>query len=262
MKGSWQGFILIAIGAASLMLLLRMAAGVVGVGVVAQRSNEITDDEALRELDRARDHLRLAQEVRLLRSDSVTVPVIWGLFKPVLLLPASSIDWPIERVRVVLLHELAHVKRLDGVTLLVTKAAVAIFWFHPLMWTLERAARAECERACDDLVLDSGTKPSDYAEHLLSIAKALPQVDPFRSVTLAMSRRSQLEGRLLSILQPHVRRGNFSSTAVATMAVLALVVLVPFASPSLPRRLMRSRQCSIFRRSSIRPTSSSRSTAN
>ncbi|HEY3055855.1 MAG TPA: M56 family metallopeptidase [Thermoanaerobaculia bacterium] len=229
-KGSWQGFVLIGIFAASLVLLLRMAAGVVGVGLVARRSNEITDDEALRELDRARDHLRLAQEVRLLRSNSVSVPVIWGLFKPVLLLPALSIEWPLERLRVVLLHELAHVKRLDGVTLLVTKAAVAIFWFHPLMWTLERVARSECERACDDLVLESGTKPSDYAEHLLSIAKALPQVDPFRSVTLAMSRRSQLEGRLLSILQPHVRRGNFSSTAVAATAVLAMLLLVPFAS--------------------------------
>ncbi|HEV8657405.1 MAG TPA: M56 family metallopeptidase [Thermoanaerobaculia bacterium] len=229
-KGSWQGFIILSIFAASLVFLLRMAAGVVGVGIVAQRSAEITDDESLRELDRARDHLRLSQEVRLLRSDSVSVPVIWGLFKPVLLLPASSIEWPIERVRVVLVHELAHVKRLDGLTLLITKAAVAIFWFHPLMWTLERVARAECERACDDLVLESGTKPSDYAEHLLSIAKAIPQVDPFRSVTLAMSRRSQLEGRLLSILQPHVRRGNFSSTAVAATAVLALLVLVPFAS--------------------------------
>jgi beta-lactamase regulating signal transducer with metallopeptidase domain/Flp pilus assembly protein TadD len=233
LKASWQGFVLIAIAAASLALLLRMAIGIAGVGVVARHSQEITDDDALRELDRACDHLRLPRAVRLLRSDRVSVPVVWGLAKPVLLLPASSIDWPLERLRVVLLHELAHIKRWDGLTLLVTKAAVAVFWFHPLMWSLEKLARAECERACDDLVLESGTKPSDYAEHLLSIAKALPQVDPFRSVTLAMSRRSQLEGRLLSILQPHVRRAHFSLTTVSTIAALSLLVLVPFASVKL-----------------------------
>ena len=229
-KESWQGFLVIGVIAASLALLLRMVAGVIGVGIVARRSTEITDETSLRELDKACDHLRLEREVHLLRSNNVTVPVVWGLLKPILLLPASSIDWPAERLRVVLLHELAHVKRYDGLTLLVTKAAVALFWFHPLMWSLERIARAECERACDDLVLESGTKPSDYAEHLLSIAKALPRVDPFRSVTLAMSRRSQLEGRLLSILQPHVRRGNFSPSVVGSIAALSLLLLVPFAS--------------------------------
>ncbi|MGZ5475460.1 MAG: TPR end-of-group domain-containing protein [Thermoanaerobaculia bacterium] len=229
-KGSWQGFILIGFVAASMALLLRMIAGVIGVGIVARRSVEITDDAALRELDQARGHLRLERDVRLLRSESVSVPVVWGLLKPILLLPSESKEWPIERLRVVLLHELAHVKRCDGVTLLVTKAAVAVFWFHPLMWTLERIARTECERACDDLVLAAGTRPSDYAEHLLSIAKALPRVDPFRSVTLAMSRRSQLEGRLLSILQPHARRGNFSFSAVGMIAALSLLLLVPFSS--------------------------------
>ncbi len=229
-KASWQGFLLMGIGAVALALLFRMAVGIAGVGVVARHSHQIADESALRELDRACDHLRLPRAVTLLRSDRVTVPVVWGLAKPILLLPASSAEWPAERLRVVLLHELAHIKRWDGLTLLATKVAVALFWFHPLMGSLERLARAECERACDDLVLDSGTKPSDYAEHLLSIAKALPQVDPFRSVTLAMSRRSQLEGRLLSILQPHVRRAHFSLTTVSTVAALSLLVLVPLAS--------------------------------
>ena len=229
-KHSWKGIVLIAIGFVSLLFLGRMAIGILGVRSVARSSEEVTDDMALQELDRARDHLQLGREVRLLRSPRVTVPVVWGFAKPILLLPASSIDWSRERLRVVLLHELAHVKRGDGITLLITRGAVAIFWFHPLMWALERAGRAECERACDDLVLATGTKPSDYAEHLLNIARALPHFDPFRSVTLAMSRRSQLEGRLLSILQPHIRRGNFSLRAVSAACALALMIIVPLAS--------------------------------
>lgn len=229
-KNSWQGLLLLAIFAVSAGFLFRMFAGILGVAKVVRSAEEIRDDEALLELDAARDHLELDRDVRLLRSPRISMPVVWGLFQPVLLLPLSSKEWSRERLRVVLLHELAHVRRYDGITLLITRAAVAIFWFHPLMWSLERLGRAECERACDDLVLASGTRPSDYAEHLLSIARALPHADPFRSVTLAMTRRSQLEGRLLSILQPNARRGSFSMRMVSTFVIAAIFVLVPIAA--------------------------------
>ena len=229
-KNSWQGWLLITIAGVSFAFLLRIVLGAAGVALVARRASVIADEESLRELDAATDHLRIGQDVRLLRSTEISVPVVWSVVKPVLMLPASSSTWTTERLRVVLLHELAHVKRWDGVTLLVTRAAVALFWFHPLAWSLERDARGECERACDDLVLASGAKPSDYAEHLLSIARALPHNDPFRSVTLAMSRRSQLEGRLLSILEPKARRERFSLRALSMLTAGALMVIVPLAS--------------------------------
>jgi beta-lactamase regulating signal transducer with metallopeptidase domain/tetratricopeptide (TPR) repeat protein len=229
-RNSWQGMILLALAGVSGLLLFRMALGIAGVGVVARRSAEVTDDAALMELDRACDHLQLGRPVRLLRSDGISVPVVWGFLNPILLLPAKSAEWSRERLRVVLLHELAHVKRGDGITLLFTRAAVALFWFHPMAWSLERLGRAECERACDDLVLATGTKPSEYAEHLLSIARALPHVDPFRSVTLAMSRRSQLEGRLLSILEPKAQRGSSSMRAISMVVTASLFVLIPLAT--------------------------------
>ncbi len=241
-KQSWEGLILLAVAGVSLILLLRMLVGIGGVWVVARGSENVTDEAMLRELDQAVGQLRLPRKVRLLRSPAISVPVVWGFFRPILLLPFSSTEWSPERLRVVLMHELAHVTRCDGITLLLSRAAVAIFWFHPLMWDLERASRRECERACDDLVLAGGTRASEYAEHLLSIARTLPHFDPFRSVTLAMSRRSQLEGRLLSILHPHIPRSSFSRRAVIFSAVMALLVIVPLAavrvvaSPSGPTR--------------------------
>jgi beta-lactamase regulating signal transducer with metallopeptidase domain len=90
----------------------------------------------------------------------------------------------------VLLHELAHQRRGDGMSLL-----------------LGRGARRDCERACDDLVLGAGTRPSDYAEHLLQIASEMPQARLAPVGGLAILRRNQLEGRLRSILLPGVHRG-------------------------------------------------------
>jgi len=229
-RSTWKGMIAFVVAAFALIMLIQMALGVLGVWFVARNAEELTHDQELLLLDQVRDELALKFEVRLLRSSRISVPVIWGFIRPVLLLPADVVTWPSERLRVVLLHELAHLKRFDGISLLLTRIAVSLFWFHPLAWSLERAGRSECERACDDLVLANGTKPSDYADHLLAIARSMPTFDPFRSVTLAMSRKSQLEGRLLSILQPHVARRVFSGRGVAIACTLAIAVIVPVSA--------------------------------
>ncbi len=229
-RSTWKGMIVVGFCIASLLMLGHMLLGIVGVWFVAREAEELTTDEALRELDAARDQLKLERDVRLLRSSRVAVPIVWGFRNPVLLLPPDVVTWPVERLRVVLLHELAHLRRWDGISLLLTRAAVSLFWFHPLAWSLERAGRSECERACDDLVLASGTKPSDYADHLLAIARTMPTFDPFRSVTLAMSRKTQLEGRLLSILQRDATRRFFSGRNVAIACALAVAVIVPVSA--------------------------------
>ncbi|HEX7153089.1 MAG TPA: M56 family metallopeptidase [Thermoanaerobaculia bacterium] len=229
-RNGWKGLIVLSIGVISLLLLAQMLVGMFGVGLVARRADLVDSDDALRELDAARKHLGLSRQVRLLRSERISVPVIWGIARPVLMLPADSIEWSRERLRVVLLHELAHLRRFDGITLLITRAAVSLFWFHPLAWSLHRAGRNACERACDDLVLASGAKASDYADHLLHIAKALPTFDPFRSVTLAMSRKSELEGRLLSILQAGISRSGFTKRGVAIACAIAAFVVIPISA--------------------------------
>jgi beta-lactamase regulating signal transducer with metallopeptidase domain/Flp pilus assembly protein TadD len=229
-RSTWKGMIVVFLGVAALLMVGHMAAGLFGVWMVVKGGRELTSDAMLRELDAARDALALGREVRLLASSRVAVPVVWGIFRPVLLLPEDAETWPIERLRVVLLHELAHLKRSDGVSLILTRLALSVFWFHPLAWSLERAGRSECERACDDLVLASGTKPSEYADHLLAIARAMPAFDPFRSVTLAMSRKTQLEGRLLSILQRDVARRVFSGRGVAIACALAVAVIIPVSA--------------------------------
>lgn len=229
-QSTWKGMIALALGGVTLLMFGQMLLGMAGVWHVTKNAEELTQDAALVELDHARDALALSRDVRLLRSGRISVPVLWGFFKPVLLLPADVVTWPAERLRVVLMHELAHLKRFDGISLIATRIAVSIFWYHPLAWSLERAGRSECERACDDLVLAGGTKPSEYADHLLAIARSMPTFDPFRSVTLAMSRKSQLEGRLLSILQPDVARRILSGRGVAVACALAVAVIIPVSA--------------------------------
>ena len=104
-------------------------------------------------------------------------------------------------MRVVLLHELAHIRRRDCLVHCLAQAALALHWCNPMMWMALARLRAERERACDDLVLVAGTRGSDYAEHLLDIARQFRR-QRMGVAAVAMARPSELEGRLLAILDP------------------------------------------------------------
>src|SRR5262249_7160870 len=121
-----------------------------------------------------------------------------------------------------------HIKRIDALTHTVAQAAAVLYWFHPLTWLTVRAMRADREHACDDQVLAAGTKASDYAHELLDIVSGLRQ--PALAGALAMARRSQLEGRVLAVLNPGLRRGGGSHRASLAAAVVVLGVALPIAA--------------------------------
>jgi beta-lactamase regulating signal transducer with metallopeptidase domain len=226
----WPTWLFPALLAVAAIFVARMLAGIVAVRWITAHAREIEDDALVRDFELAANRLGIARMVRLLATDRVHVPMVWGIHRPVLLLPAAALEWSRERLRVVFTHELAHLRRGDAITLLLTRVIAAVYWFHPLAWSLDRAARRDCEQACDDLVLASGTRASDYADHLLDIARSLPSSDPFGAVTLAMSRRSQLEGRLMSILQANARRGSVSGRAAMVAVLMAAVLVLPLAA--------------------------------
>ena len=164
--------------------------------------------------------------VRILSSRHTSVPVTWGWARPVVLVPEAGATWSAARKRVVLLHELTHVTRHDCASQLVAHVACAIYWFNPLVWLAARALRVERERACDEAVVADGTQASSYADHLLEIARGHQGVRWSSLAAVAMARRSQLEGRLLSILDAGQRRRPSRRTALALGTVMTGVVLI------------------------------------
>ena len=178
-------------------------------------------------LRRARAETAAPPRIRLLVSRDIAMPMTWGRL---LLLPAAAAGWSDDRANVVLLHELAHMRRADWITHLLARVAAALHWFNPLAWVALRAMTRERERACDDCVLAHGARPSEYAQHLLDIARA-GTCGPAFAAAPAMARASELEGRLLSILTPRRREtGRLVRRALALAGVLATTI-VAAASP-------------------------------
>jgi beta-lactamase regulating signal transducer with metallopeptidase domain len=156
--------------------------------------HRVTDrdwDELLGALQR---QLGIRRIIELSTSQARAIPQTWGLARPVILLPDNAADWPEPTRRIVLLHELAHIQRFDAAIQVVGRLAAALYWFHPLAWFALHRLRTECEHACDDCVVRTGERPTDYARRLLELANALRH--PRFAASVAMARSNTLEQRL------------------------------------------------------------------
>lgn len=215
----------------ALLVGARLAFGMLRVRRIGREAAPIRDWEWTEETRRLSRELEVGRPVELLESARVPVAMTSGLLRPLLLLCRQARLWEVERRRVVLLHELAHVRRGDWLWLLLAEVALAFYWWHPLAWVLSRQVRRDCERACDDLVLAAGTKPSVYAGHLLGIFRSLSAAAHPVAPAVASARPSHFEGRLRAILDPgqprrEMPRGRALISATGLFAAAAVIAVV------------------------------------
>jgi bla regulator protein BlaR1 len=108
----------------------------------------------------------------LLLSRESMEPGIFGIFRPVLIWPEGlSERLEDEHMKAILAHEMFHWQRLDNLTAAVHMVVEAAFWFHPVVWWMERRLVEERERACDEAVVQLGGEPGSYAEGLLKACR-------------------------------------------------------------------------------------------
>ena len=101
-------------------------------------------------------------------SDKVTVPAVYGVIRPKIVLPAATED-----DRYIIMHERAHIKRGDNVFRVLALAAVCVHWFNPLCWIFLKTYYADCELACDEAVA-AGLTAEEKKEYARAISKQMP----------------------------------------------------------------------------------------
>jgi beta-lactamase regulating signal transducer with metallopeptidase domain len=170
----------------------------------------------------------VARRARGMFSDEVNQPAAFGRR---VLLPASAKTWSGERLRIVLLHEEAHVARHDTLLAVIGDAACALYWFHPLAWILARRAGLERERACDDRVLNAGVAAGDYAEVMLDVARTLTRR---QAAAMPMAEASHIERRIRAILDPNTSRRPVHAMA-GLASILAAAPLLAALHGAIPR---------------------------
>jgi beta-lactamase regulating signal transducer with metallopeptidase domain len=229
----WQQWILGIWGTGVAVVLIRLLLGSLSVRRLGKDALRVDARHWLDVLETLKSRLGISGPICLKIGKQSIPPMTWGILRHVVLLPATAADWTTERQHLVLAHELAHVKRHDGVIQILVQAVCSLYWFNPLAWYAARQLRVARECACDDQVLRLGTGADDYADHLLQVARAVSPDRGLSMATVAMAHRSQLETRLLSILDTRTKRYPTSRSAALSIMVPALFLTLGVAAVSL-----------------------------
>ena len=173
---------------------------------------------------RWQDRHPLRRKVSVRLSGRVDAPMTYGLLRPVVLLPADT-DWrDEERLGLILGHEYAHIRRLDGLRKLILTAAVCLHWFNPLVWVMLTLANRDMEMACDEQVVRGmdGDGRAGYARALIDMAEARSGLAPL----VSHFSKSAMEERVTAIM----KRKKITALAVMVSILLTVGVTAVFAT--------------------------------
>jgi beta-lactamase regulating signal transducer with metallopeptidase domain len=189
-----------------IVFVLRLLGGHLSVARIARRGTERAEADWLADAAEAASLLGLRRAVRLRRTEAIGVPAVGGWLRPTVLLPPESDLWNRSQRRVVLLHELAHIRRGDCLIQPLAALAAAVHWFNPLVHLANLRLRVEQERACDDHVLHVGVGATDYAQHLCEIVQGSRRTGFPMWAALGMNPAARLEQRIKALLDRKRRR--------------------------------------------------------
>lgn len=163
----------------------------------------------------------IPERVRLLASDRIVTPVVFGIVRPKIILPSFLLSEKSGRLKFVLAHEAAHVRRGDNLWKVIMLLAVCIHWFNPLVWLMYVLFSRDMELSCDERVLSrfgEGAK-REYARALVGLAEKQYQ----RSLFAQGFGKSAIKERIEAIMKFKKATGLSAACAVLLLGTAVTV---------------------------------------
>jgi len=225
---AWAG--LAWIGGVSFYLILNLLKGLRGRHWLAKKRQPLPDEVRKETQALLSAHVKgVLPPIWVL--EEVGQPFVWGLVHGSIYVPTSFLNIrDAEHRRHVLAHELSHVQRFDAAVNLFQIIAQGLFWFHPLVWWVNRRIRREREKCCDEMaVAQLGAEPKDYCNAVVETLASAELLDrPVPSLAVAGSARN-LEERIRTMLKPGKRFYKCAGPVTAIAMALAALMTVPTA---------------------------------
>ena len=172
---------------------------------------------AIRCTDRRIQTFAGKDSIRVYLSDRTSMPMAWGFFRPIILLPKNANVWTDARLKAVLAHEQAHIERRDTRMTILLQLTRALYWPQPLVWWLASEWQTTAELDCDRRALEQGENAHDYATALYDFAKQHSKPNP---LALPMARPHAIEERVKRVLSPSMNASQ--SGIISTLVALSL----------------------------------------
>ena len=188
----------------------------------------------IRLFESLKQDMGVVRSVRILKSALAEVPMVVGWFRPVILIPASAFtSLTPEQMRIVLAHELSHIRHQDHLLNLLQNIIEVALFFHPVTWWLSRQIRIEREHCCDDACLDVTGSPKSLIKTLLQLESL--RTPPQTNISLYATGGSLMNriARLINLNDtPTPTRGWKAFSVCTAMALTAAVGLTTIAITS------------------------------
>ena len=219
--------------AGAVLLIGRILVGYGIVWCLRQQAQVQRDGPLCDALRQARLTLDGCPKVEVATSPAISSPMALGILRPIIVFPADLAEkLSTDKLTLILMHELAHVRRWDNLTLLLQRLVSAVLFFHPAVWLCGRMLRREAEQACDDLVVCVTGRSETYARSLAHVAERAAHSNPLirriPTMNAFAATESDLALRIRRTLGSSVRRMGMRAR------VLAAVLLCPLAAVTLP----------------------------
>jgi bla regulator protein blaR1 len=190
--------------------------------------------------------------IALKASPTLLEPGVFGIFRPVLMLPEGIADRLTRaQLNAILVHEISHIRRRDNLTAALHMLVEAVFWFHPIVWWIGARLVEERENACDEEVMRLGGEPETYAEGILEVCKFYTE-SPVVCVSGVSG--ADLKKRIVRIMTrpfvEHLTLGRKVLLGIAASAVIAVPMV--FGAALAPQLGVRTRRPLYLRKLSIR----------
>lgn len=205
-----------------------LLSGILSVSKAIRKASPIICQGWHRDLETVRGKYNITSAIQLVYSEQFDYPLVFGIFRPKLVIPLNDLQRSDIYRKIVLLHELAHIKRRDTLTQLLVHFALPLNWFNPLAWMAVNNLLREQELSCDDYVLTSQIKPADYAAQLLEITETMKGRTNW--AVASMANKSEIKGRIMDILNPEKNRRITGKLFSTLLVLIGLSLILPLAS--------------------------------
>ncbi len=226
------------------LMFTRTLLGFSGTRRLRLGGQPLTDSALLEAVHRRAQQFNLRSAPVVAYCNRVAVPALVGLWRPMILLPTVlATGLTPEQLELVVVHELAHIRRWDNAWLIVQRAIESVLFFHPAVWYISRRMSVERELCCDEMVVATAARPSQYAESLLRVVELTahtPEPVPTgATMTSPRDGSTFLVHRLMRILgeakTSPVRLPRLWPSIVVALLVVAGVGLVRMNAPGHPK---------------------------
>ena len=225
----WIGVIVLWL-AGMVVLFAKLVADLVSLAMTSHRAEPAHEDfKSL--IDGARQKAGCRQAVSVRFSDRIGSPLIWGLFRPTVLLPDRAKDWSHGRLEMVLLHELLHAARRDHTMMVASQLVRCVYWTNPLAWIVVHRHSVERELSCDERVIRCGNDRIVYAEELVAITRDLRAEVRYASV--AMTNQFGLKTRVKTLLAEQLGFRHLDRPMARGLVAIAFLVTMSVATASI-----------------------------